>query len=335
MVGIYSHIFSLTQAEITGMSWVGPNEWNSNHALMLTLSGNTAGSSSFTGSSIGTLAATQNLTVSVDANSKVWYQGPRLSAQPLGWYGTSTTLGMSSLAATSGDVFGQLFILPTEMVVSRLDLFGSQALSAPTLASSTTTHTSSSSGAYSINVGLFSRTLSTLVSVGTTQYTLAYSATMSGSSSSQTDAMTVTWQTAVPYASLSQTFTGTTNSTSGTLTAGNTGSWTGNIHLPFPIAATLAAGEYWAGAQFISSGTSGAGPQLSFYLGKLLAGIAFNYIGQAGGATIGAEYLQGLVMTGGSSNSMATSYTMTNLVSTTLGQLMGQMVNYGTNVSLM
>lgn len=342
MVGQVSHSFSATQAEITGTQWVGPNEWNSLHSLNVTLTGNTAGSSSLSGTNI-ILGATQNITASASTaatGTTLWLEGPQLSAWQIG-EGTTTTYDATSLGASSASIFGGLFIIPTELAAQRIDLFGTISVSGPTFTSSSTSHTSTTTGNTTINLGLWSRqggtSTGTLSLMSSAQMILQYSLSQSGTSSSQSDTMSLTWSTGIPQASVTATMSGTSNSTSATALTSGSARWTGAFDLPLAFSSTYPAGEYFLGLQIVTAGSSVPGPRMSFSFAKLVGSFSMNYLGSTNTLSNppSLEYMQGLAMTNGSSNAMPSAYTMSNLSPTGLGQPLAQMVNYGTNASLL
>jgi hypothetical protein len=349
MVGVITHVFSATQAEATSnfagvaTTWVGPNEWNSAHQFAVTMTGNTSNVSTVSGTNI-ILGATQNLTVSGTSNS-IYLVGPQLSAWWVG-EGTTTSYDASSIAASSASIFGVLFVLPTELAMTRLDQYGSQSIWGMAIAASTSgTKVSSTTGQSWILAGLWSRqqgtSTGTLTLLSSTQYEIQYSASQSESSTSYSNSLSMTWSTGNPFASFSATYSGTNTGTSTSkqdvgLTSGNTGSWTGNFDLPFPFAGTLEPGEYFYGMNIVTSGScASAGAGLSFSFCKLVpGGVAVNYLGNNPGSTVpGQPYMQGVAMTNGSSAAMPASYVYTNLSPDSLGQPLIQMVNYATNKS--
>lgn len=101
-----SHAYSQTVADGTATSVVRPSDWNSNHNIVLNLSGNTLGSSRLTGQAL-TFVGGNNITLSADtANSRLNFVGPSQSVQtqPAGNIAgagyTSTTQNGSTVGLT-------------------------------------------------------------------------------------------------------------------------------------------------------------------------------------------------------------------------------------------
>ena len=344
MVGQVSHSFSLTFAEVAGQNWVGPNEWNSLHSVNLTVTGSTLGQSTVSGTNIE-LGASQNLTASISTaagGQTMWFVGPQLSAWSVG-EGATTSYDATSLAASSASIFGCMFILPTEMAISHLDIFGSQSL-AVSISGGTTSKSASASttGQTWLLIGLYSRqggaNSGTLTLLSSTSNEIQYSLSVSESSTSWSNTMSVTYTTGIPQASISATYSGTTVSTTATntLTAGNTASWAANaFDLPLPFAGTLEPGEYFVGMNLVTSGANTIGPRLSISYFKAVGSMSMGYLGQGNAAVPGGEYVQGMAMTNGSSNAMPASYPLSSLKPHSLGQPWVHMVNYATNTNLL
>src|SRR6185312_5506056 len=142
------HVKNLTMGQTTDTTLVGPNDWNSAHSQLYTLTGNTTGNNTFGGTDIQ-FSGGNNITLS----------------------GTGVTLGISAaggranyIAVNSGSFAtqsiqnGSLWLFPLNnidgLIVDRCIAFASISQS------------SSSNSSYSVNLsmyaGLYSKTGSTL-----------------------------------------------------------------------------------------------------------------------------------------------------------------------------
>jgi hypothetical protein len=108
------HVYNQTIADGTATSVVRPSDWNSNHNMIMNLSGNTLGSSQVSGQDI-ILVGGNNLTLSADtAASKVVFSAPAASSLVAGNNITLSTNGstISVIGAAGGGGYTQSFYQP-------------------------------------------------------------------------------------------------------------------------------------------------------------------------------------------------------------------------------
>jgi hypothetical protein len=321
-----------------------------------TVTGNTQGTSSLVVNAL-TISVTQNLTASAAANG-LTIKGPQLSAWPLGFSVATAT----SMEPPPAYLAGRQFILPTELAMSRIDLYGSASLSATTATVATTAAASASgvasgTGTTNIMVGLYSRGIGT--STGTL-YTVAsasmlmsaswsLSSSVTGSTFALSQTLSVTWSTGVPFGSSTTTYSGSTSANASSnqatmLTAGNTSQWNGVFVLPMPVGATtIEPGEYYVGAM-LTNNHGAYGPQISFlYDTGFMPGAGVpTYFGI--GTTVASVnqiaflYMQGARITSGlSSNGIPSPTTISNMDQTTqsVWRPICVLNNFGTNATVL
>jgi hypothetical protein len=327
---------------------------SANPVQTITITGNTLGQST---AALNTIGATQNLTVSGGANG-ITIQGPQLSAFVVGG-APATTLGLGA-----GHFNGIAFVLPTELAISRVNVFVAQALSA--LTSTVTTFTTTSSGQFSTTggstylLGLWSRgvgtSTGTLYSVASASMAVNYSATFTQSQSTTnfTEActMSVTYSTGVPFGSSTTTYSGSTTASATsnqatmlTAATADTVKWAaGILVMPFPLATTIEPGEYYLGLMPIYAGNTSCGPSLTNF--RAAAGLGTNLINagyfgayaNAAAPAVDIYFQPTLLSAGTSSTAIPSPVTMSNLASigtgNQAGPLAANLVGYGTNTAL-
>lgn len=349
MVGLVTHQFSATQAEQLSNSagvattWVGPNEWNSAHTATVTLTGNTLGVSTVASSNI-MLGASGGLSLSGLAG-QIFVQGVQLSVWAPNNQGSASATAISALGATTS-IFGNMFVLPVEVVAQHFDYYLSNGsfLAGTGYASSSTSHTSTTSGGTTFNAGLWSRqggtSTGTLTLISSQQVAISASLSQSGSSQSHSDTLSLTWTLGNPTSSQSATFSGTNNVAGGgaALSSGAfLNSWSSNAFvIPNAMTATLEPGEY-----FFGLAVSTAGSSILTGLNALVVkqGFGNQPIGLLGSVNTtnkaaAALYIQGAIMSGMSANALPTAFTLTNLQNNTFGFAVMEIVGYATGSAL-
>lgn len=346
MVGIIQHAFAATQAELTSNSagapttWVGPNEWNSNHTMAVSIYGSTAGVSSAHGTSFG-LGASQNLTASIDATSTVWFVGPQLSAFNVPHNGFTTTTFQAPIA---GSRYVEHFVLPTEMLVSRVNLYGTFQNPGPwngvtTSVSSTATHTAGCT----VSVFFYSRGTGTdypsffLMTSGSQRWSYSGSISLSNTNGSATNRMTY------PFGTGTQSSTSTAAAI-GTINFSNLGSNPGNVGsnqtfgIMIPVTTTLPAGEYFLGFQQSTAegGVSKTTPSAGFFqsnLGWMFAqaapGSTFQQFGATGNSEFGLVHWQNF-LAGTATSTFALSAGFGNMSTHSSGRIMAEILGVST-----
>jgi hypothetical protein len=103
MMGAVSHVYNQTVADGTATSLVRPSDWNSAHNQFQTISGNTGGTSTFSGTNL-VFAGGNNVTLSM-SGSTLSFIGPTVPAAASESFGISNfgnSLGTSGIASGSG-----------------------------------------------------------------------------------------------------------------------------------------------------------------------------------------------------------------------------------------
>ena len=231
------HFYSQTVADGTATSVVRPSDWNSNHNMIVNLSGNTLGSSQLSGQDI-VFVGGNNVTLSADtAASKLVFSAAaggggvtvgNAELFPMGGNSTFSSLGQNS-------IYLQKFVCQSDISFNNIERRMSMALTASS--------TNSQSAGHTIDYGLY--TLGSGAS--STQYGLIASSQLivQASFSSNVSA----------GFTISQGAGSVTNTSAGTANLSNL---SGFKHLYLPFATTLTQGGFYAIAMRISS-TSAVG----------------------------------------------------------------------------
>jgi hypothetical protein len=275
-----SHVKSDTIADFTGTitgfnsqgstttiaatDLVRPVDWNSAHNEKYTVSGNTSLSSTASGSNV-VFSATGNITIIGSSDTIVWSVPPRdiLSAFLFPDV-LNNTATMSFGGGSSIYVFP--FILPQDGSFSFIRLPASWSII-------TTTMTTAAGGynsnwvnqqsfyfnIYSQGTGANSRSLQYLTG-GSTTWAFQYS--VSGTSSTHTVSMNITFPGTFGVSSSTQLTTQGTSQTVNEVPAG-TSNFTAFRAFDIPFATSLSAGNYWAAWQLSTGGNSSCGLRAS------------------------------------------------------------------------
>jgi hypothetical protein len=258
------------------------------------LSGHTAGTSTVTNATGGIVfSGGPNITLSGDpTNTRIAIIGPQVSYLEFFEQGATGTalLGAGTMMIVPFDV-------PTEITMSRLNLFASFALAGFTSASSAASRTFTVSGSQGINVVLYSQGTGTsstaLYTMLSTQWSNSFKQSISESGVSYTASNTLQYATSITasnaYGTKSTSWTASINATANqtALFTSMSSHFTGWRQIYFPMPITMSAGHYWLGVQRVTAATTSAGIQFSNIIQSLFTQISWGYPGAATNASVG------------------------------------------------
>jgi hypothetical protein len=270
--GTVTFWWGATTASAAATDQMRPSDWNSAHNQFFTLSGNTAGNSTASGTNI-VLSAAGNFTLAGSTGTIVLSgPAPLSSYEPFVIQGGSTAL-VSTPTGTSASLSLFGFVIDDQVSVGVMNMMFS--------ASFLTVGTSKGSQTLGLWVGLYTRGTganSTTISVSVSQ---SFSLGVSGSNSTYT----INQPTASNYTGYG---TGSTTSAGSNISSGYTG---GKI-IGFPLNTLMSPGMYWLGLMITKSTSSvNIGISLS-YVGPVAPGIFASLapIGSASSAySLGAD----------------------------------------------
>lgn len=246
-----------------------PSDWNSAHNQLYTLSGNTAGNSTVSGTNV-VFQGGGNITLSGTGSTIVFQQGNMNYEQLIGTnvrpfaQQTSVSLGQNSL-------YIQPVIL--ERPLSAI------ALKLPVLITNSSSAVSSGQKGQTCAIGLYSRVNTDVANTGYTRITLI-------SSTSYTIAASYSSNVSSAHSAISAIGNSTSYNTYSSSSAGaNVSSILhGPRELIFPVSASYPAGEYWLGIVNSTSGAGTAGNVLN--ISNVIATFqTYNRVGSATNAT--------------------------------------------------
>ena len=279
-----SHIKSNTIADWTGTVTIGnstggtqtvaatnlvrPGDWNSAHNQYYTLSGNTTGNSTASGTNV-VFQASNNLTLSGN-NATIVFVGP--VQDMLSYYQhppgpMNNTITMSVGGGSSNYV--QPFILPQDISASYIRLPVSMSLASTTFATGAAGYGSSVAQSNTLNfniytqgVGASSQSLQWYTSASATwNFQISYS----GTASTHTVSYNVTFPT-LGGNSNTQMTSSQASSAVNEVPAG-TSNFQAMRYFDIPFAASLSAGNYWMALQ--RSSTTGGGSNIGIGISAL------------------------------------------------------------------
>jgi hypothetical protein len=195
------HVFSSPFAEDTGTvtvfnsagvsvtepatSLIGANEWNSAHNQTITLTGNTAGSSTVSGTNIlfsggiGITLSGTGSTINIEAPplSISAYAVPWFFAGPLSYASAGQIVAAPGSSAIFGCIIAELPITMTQVGVPVFFSIGSTS-------STNTAHFTHAVGLYTLTAGTYTLQASSTLSIGLSQSSTSFSFTVSGGAGS-------------------------------------------------------------------------------------------------------------------------------------------------------
>ena len=318
MPGAVSHVKSVTIGDGTNTDVVIPSNWNSAHNHFVTISGNTAGQSTWSGTNL-VIAASNDNTLSINGNTLVFQGNPPQSYWANLGAGFSAVTNVTPSQSTSYMV---PFFLPYDVSVSFVRFGVDMGSASVTLG--TTVNTTFSAGVsstwnvviYGGNTGGNSLSLLSIAS-GSAGVSQQWSAQMNstGSQWSQTEAISYPYRGGTSSVSASSA----ASTSNIPFSTGPLSNFNGRRMFDVPLATSLSAGAYWL-ALGISSNTGGnlaAATGLRFSTINLLgaAWLTGNaVVGEFG--TVGPAALIGhgtfSVVGGGTTASLAHSQIVTN-----------------------
>lgn len=244
------HVYNQTVADGTATSVVRPSDWNSAHQISQTISGNTSGTSTVSGTNI-VWAGGNNVTLAVATAASLATISINAMGATKSWYENLKGLAGTSTMQPNGSSH-YVFPFEVDQVVSasyaRFPV--SWAMTSTSLGTSAapTSTTFSVAGTFAMviytqGVGANSRSLQYLTS-GQANWTWQCSVTEAGATNNWTITNNITWpQEGGTTSSLASSYA----STLSTINASTTGmtNWTGSRYLDVPFAASLSPGNYW------------------------------------------------------------------------------------------
>jgi len=241
---VISHAYSQTVADGTATSVVRPSDWNSGHNQLYTVSGNTTGGSTASGTNV-IFAASGNISLSASSDT-IWIGGTQASlshySPPWAYSGmaTNSSLGQSTL-------YFQPFDVPAPVSGSRINFYISASI-AGSVSNQTAT------GAQAIGYALYTRgtgtntdRISRLTSYAMTHISLSQSSNTQWAYTNYAGLLNTTSHSTV------QTGISATNASTYNVTSIN-----GPRAVGMPLNLTLTPGRYWLGVSVQTVSSSAA-----------------------------------------------------------------------------